>query len=110
MRSRLLVSAHILFVCLTLLLFTNIVAAQSNRGAIAGTILDSSGAVVQGATITATGVDTGTVYKTTSTDTGAYRIPDMQVGKYNISVTANGFKTSNQERFEVQLNTTSTLD
>lgn len=111
MRStQLVVSRLFLLVCLTLLLFASHAAAQSNRGAIAGTILDSSGAVVEGATITATGADTGTVYKTTSTATGAYRIPDMQVGRYNITVTANGFKTSNQERFEIQLNTTSTLD
>jgi len=37
------------------------VRSQSDRGTIAGTILDSSGAVVQGATIVATGVDTGAV-------------------------------------------------
>jgi Carboxypeptidase regulatory-like domain len=111
MRStQLVVSRVFLLVCLTLLLFASHAAAQSDRGAIAGTILDSSGAVVEGATITATGADTGTVYKTTSTTTGAYRITDMQVGRYNIAVTANGFKTSNQEKFEIQINTTSTLD
>jgi hypothetical protein len=84
--------------------------AQSDRGAIAGTILDSSGAVVQGATVTATGANTGAVYKTTSTDTGAYRIPDMQVGVYNLTITAAGFKTSEQKGLIVQINTTSSLD
>jgi hypothetical protein len=84
--------------------------AQSDRGTVAGTILDSSGAVVQGATIVATGVDTGAVYKTTSTDTGAYRISDMQLGAYNLTVTAAGFKTSEQKGLVVQVNTTSSLD
>src|SRR6267143_5085600 len=42
--------------------------AQSDRGTIAGTILDSSGAVVQGAIVTATGANTGAIYKTTTTD------------------------------------------
>jgi hypothetical protein len=83
---------------------------QSDRGAIAGTILDSSGAVVQGATIVATGVDTGAIYKATSTDTGAYRISNMQVGAYNITVTAAGFKVSDHKDFLVQVNTTSSLD
>lgn len=84
--------------------------AQSDRGAIAGTILDSSGAVVQGAAVTATGANTGAVYKTTSTDNGAYRIPDMQVGVYNLTITATGFKTSEQKGLVVQINTTSSLD
>jgi hypothetical protein len=84
--------------------------SQSDRGAIAGTILDSSGAIVQGATIVATGVDTGAVYKTSSTDTGAYRIANMQVGAYNLTVTAAGFKASEHKDFLVQVNTTSSLD
>ena len=84
--------------------------AQSNTGAIAGSILDSSGAVVQGASITATGVETGTVYTTTSTDTGAYRISDMRVGAYNVTVKAQGFKASEQKGFVVQINTTASLD
>jgi len=93
------------------LTFSGITArSQSDRGTIAGTILDSSGGVVQGATIVATGVDTGAVYKTTSTDTGAYRISDMQVGAYNLTVTAAGFKTSEQKGIVVQINTTSSLD
>ncbi len=84
--------------------------SQSDRGTIAGTVLDSSGAVVQGASVTATGANTGAVYKTTSTDTGAYRIPDMQVGVYNLTITATGFKTSEQKGLVVQINTTSSLD
>src|SRR5262249_11873164 len=84
--------------------------AQSNTGAIAGSVLDSSGAVVQSASITATGVETGTVYMTTSTDTGAYRIPDMRVGTYNLTVQAPGFKASEQKGFVVQINTTAYLD
>jgi hypothetical protein len=84
--------------------------SQSDRGAIVGSVLDSSGAVVQGATIVATGVDTGAVYKTISTDTGAYRISDMQLGAYNLTVTATGFKTSEQKGVVVQVNTTSSLD
>jgi hypothetical protein len=97
-------------ISLIVLFAASISHAQSDRGTIAGTILDSSGGVVQGATIVATGVDTGAVYKTSSTDTGAYRISDMQVGAYNLTVTAAGFKTSEQKGLVVQVNTTSSLD
>ena len=85
-------------------------AAQSDRGSISGTILDSSGAVVSGAEITATGAATGAVYKTTSTSTGAYRIPDMQTGEYNLTIKAQGFKTSEQKGVVVQINNTVSLD
>ena len=83
---------------------------QSDRGAISGTIVDTSGGVVQGASIVATGKDTGAVYRTTSNATGAYRITDMQVGAYDINVTSPGFKTSEQKGFLVQINSTSSLD
>ena len=93
------------------LIFSGITArAQSDRGAIAGTILDSTGAVVQGATIVATGANTGAVYRTSSTDTGAYRISDMQLGAYNLTVTAAGFKTSEQKGVVIQINTVTSLD
>lgn len=100
------------FLVFALLILTTATAAfsQSSRGTIAGTILDSSGAAVEGAIITATGVETGAVYKTTSTVTGSYRIPDIQLGTYNITVSANGFKTSDQKGVVVQINTTSSLD
>jgi Carboxypeptidase regulatory-like domain len=85
-------------------------SGQSDRGAIVGTILDSSGGTVQGAEITATGASTGVVYKTTSSDTGAYRISDLQVGSYNITISASGFKKSEQTGVQVQINSTSSLD
>src|SRR5215467_8509917 len=109
MRGARFLFSTILFVLGFSFLISN-AAAQSDRGTIAGTIVDSSGGVVEGATITATGAETGAVYKTVSGPTGAFRIPDMQVGAYNISVTATGFKTSEHKGFVVQINTTSSLD
>jgi hypothetical protein len=97
-------------VALFVLISAGTATSQSDRGAIVGTVLDSSGAIVQGAAIVATGVDTGAVYKTVSTDTGAYRLSDMQLGAYNLTVTATGFKTSEQKGVVVQVNTTTSLD
>jgi Carboxypeptidase regulatory-like domain len=100
------------FVELSLLvaLCTGLALAQSNQGTLAGTVTDSSGAVVAGASVTATGAETGAVYKTTSSDTGAYSIPNMQLGAYNVSVTATGFKTVQSTGVVIQVNTTSALD
>lgn len=83
--------------------------SQSDRGTLAGTILDQSGAAVADASITATGAATGAVYKTTSTSTGAYRIQDLQVGSYDIVVTAPGFKTAKKTGFVIQINTVAAL-
>lgn len=93
-----------------LLLISSALSAQTNNGGIAGTILDSSGATVAGAEVVATGVDTHTVYTTTSTSTGAYRFTDLVLGRYNITVTAKGFKVSTASGVEVQINSVSSLD
>ena len=84
--------------------------AQSDRGTLAGTILDSSGAVVSGAAITVAGVDTGTAYNAVSSSSGAYRIQDMKLGAYNVKVAMTGFKTAERTGVVIQVNTVSALD
>jgi hypothetical protein len=99
------------FAIFLVVLFTAFTSkAQSDGGAITGSILDSSGGAVEGAAITATGTETGTVYKTTSTSTGAYRFSSLVLGHYDITVTAKGFKVSTATGVEVQINSTSSLD
>ncbi|HKV61887.1 MAG TPA: carboxypeptidase regulatory-like domain-containing protein [Candidatus Acidoferrum sp.] len=94
-----------------LLAFSGITArAQSDRGTIAGTVLDSSGGVVVNATVTVTRTETGANYSATTGPTGGYRIPDVQVGVYSVSVAAPGFKTETKTGVGVQINTTSSLD
>ena len=94
-----------------LLAFSGIMArAQTNNGGITGSILDSSGAAVAGAEVTATGAETHTVYTTTSTASGAYRFGNLVLGAYNITVTAKGFKTAEVTGVVVQINTVASLD
>src|SRR6266851_5727934 len=93
------------------LTFSGITArAQTNNGGITGSILDSSGAAVAGAEVTATGAETHTIYTTTSTASGAYRFGNLVLGTYNITVTAKGFKTANVTGVVVQINTVASLD
>jgi len=84
--------------------------AQTNNGAIAGSILDSSGGAIAGAQVTATGVETHSVYNTVSSSTGAYRFSDLVLGAYNVTVTAKGFKVVELTGVVVQINTTASLD
>src|SRR6266436_3685606 len=104
-------SARRFLVVTALLFFSGITArAQTNNGGITGSILDSSGAAVAGAEVTATGAETHTVYTTTSTSTGAYRFGNLVLGAYNITVTAKGFKTAEVTGVVVQINTVASLD
>ena len=79
-------------VVLLLLVGTFSAQAQTSGGSIAGSVLDASGALVPDASVTATGADTGTVYTTVTTSSGAFHFPQMQLGRYNLAVSAKGFK------------------
>src|SRR5215472_13811959 len=84
--------------------------SQSDRGTIAGTVLDSSGGVVTGATVTATDSATNTVYTATPGPTGGYRLYDLRVSVYKVSLSAPGFKTEEKTGVVVQINSTATVD
>ncbi len=100
-RSCLLVSA-VSLLCLVAL-------AQTNEGSIAGNVLDQSGAVVPGATVTAKNTATGNTYTTTTTSSGSFTFPSVTLGTYDVTVTAPGFQTSQRQGVVVQVATQSTL-
>jgi hypothetical protein len=85
-------------------------AGQSDRGSIAGSVLDISGAAVTGASVTLRGIDTGSVYKTVSSSAGGYRVNDLAVGRYDVTVEAGGFKASVEKGVEILINTVSSLN
>ncbi len=63
-------------------------------GTLTGRVLDSAGAMVPGARITATEISTGIVIKTRSDASGYYSFPLMSVGTYKLSIAKAGFKTA----------------
>ena len=84
--------------------------AQSDRGSIAGTVKDSTGAVVSGASVVLRGVDNGIQYKTQTTGEGVYRISDLAIGRYDVTVESQGFKSSVQKGVLIQINTVAALN
>src|SRR5262249_22233987 len=110
--SRGVVMKHILVLAIgTLCLLASISAlAQSDRGAIAGTVLDSSGAAVSGALVVVRGADTGKLYKTVSTGDGVYLVADVAIGRYDVSVDFPGIKSSVEKGVQVQINTVTALN
>ena len=83
-------------VCLGLLAAVP-VFSQKITGDISGTVQDATGAVVKGATVTATNTATGETRSATTTDAGFYRVVELQPGKYKMTVTSQGFKTAARE-------------
>src|SRR5271169_1070668 len=66
--------------------------AQTFRGTIQGTVTDSSGAALVGATVTIHNVDTG-IDRITQTNTdGSYLVPELQIGTYTVAVSMSGFQ------------------
>jgi outer membrane receptor protein involved in Fe transport len=63
------------------------------RGGINGVVTDQSGAVVPGALVQITNTATNVTLTTASTSAGEYAFPELNLGKYDIVVSATGFKT-----------------
>lgn len=70
---------------------------QTETARIQGTVADSAGAVVAGATIKVTSTGTGREVTATSSEDGSYSILSLQPGQYSVEVTAPNFKTTKQE-------------
>src|SRR5579872_6422280 len=66
--------------------------AQTASGSIIGTITDSSGAVVAGATVTVRSLSTGSSRVLTTTASGTYSAVSLEPGDYRITVQAPGFQ------------------
>lgn len=77
-------------------------AAQTGgTGSIEGTVADSTGSVVAGASVTATNTLTGVKTTVVTTKAGYFAIPLLKPGPYKVTVTANGFQTFTQEQVVV---------
>jgi hypothetical protein len=77
---------------------------------ISGTVTDSSGAVLTGATVTATNVETGVVETKSTNAQGFYSFQTLPVGKYNIKVKQAGFKDYEQTGLVLDVNQAVVVD
>ena len=88
-------------VALLITLFAAPALAQFSAS-LQGTVEDKSGAVVSGATVTATENATATAHMTTTNSSGFYRISELPPGTYTVTVQASGFKKSENATVEIQ--------
>ena len=74
---------------------------QAITGDILGTVQDSTGAVVPGAKITLTAVDTGTKWEATSDAAGGYLFAELKPAHYSVQASKEGFQTATVSNIEL---------
>ena len=79
----------------------------SVRGQLGGVVVDPTGAIIQGASITITG-PTGNATRS-SNEQGEFTFPGLIPGFYDVKVTKDGFKGTTVQKVEVGINKTSTI-
>ncbi|MFL6427127.1 MAG: carboxypeptidase regulatory-like domain-containing protein [Acidobacteriaceae bacterium] len=82
----------------------------SGVGTISGTVLDSSGAAVQKATVEITDIDTGVSRTVTSNDAGGYAAPFLQPGHYEVIARASGFAQNEHKDLVLTVGQVLTVD
>jgi hypothetical protein len=91
-------------VCLLLvLIWAGQAVAQVDTGTILGSVSDSSGARISGATVTLTNEGTNATLSTTTGDDGSYKFTPIRIGSYKITVTMQGFQTTTQHAITVNV-------
>src|SRR3954453_20930763 len=78
--------------------------AQFDAATVLGTVRDSSGAIVPGATVTLTNVSTGITATSVSDDGGNYQFLNVRIGTYNVRAELQGFSIAKTENVDVTVN------
>src|SRR6202167_4192531 len=98
-----------LFLALAFLLVPN-THAQQTLGGITGTVTDTSGAVISGATVNLIGDETKLSRTQTTSATGSYSFVNLPLGTYSLSFTQQGFQSQNIPAIQVQASRTATVN
>src|SRR5438128_3130187 len=103
-------SVHRFWLVLCLVLFGMIPAMAQTFGEVTGRVTDPSGAVIPGASVTLTNLNTNAIRTVVTTEAGAYTLPSIPPGFYRVRTELPGFKTAVTEPFEVQVQQVVRLD
>src|SRR5687767_14554481 len=109
MRKRL-ATAQILLLGLLISVFATTALAQTNKGAIVGTVKDPNDALVANAQVKVTSTKTGEVRIADTTDEGTFTVTNLEPGLYNVTVEGTGFQSVTFEAVQVETNARLPLD
>lgn len=86
------------------------VFAQSSRGVVSGTVTDPNGAVVPGANVALTNVDTNVERNAVTNGDGFFRFDAVDLGTYKVRISAANFGSSVRNNIVVNANQTTAVD
>jgi hypothetical protein len=89
---------------------THLVYGQSVTGTLLGTVTDTNNAVVAGATVTITEVNTNIKRSAATNENGNYVFDNLALGKYSVQVERAGFKKVLKSDVDVSVNNTTRAD
>jgi Carboxypeptidase regulatory-like domain len=96
--------------CLAVFWAVTAAAQTVTTGNISGTVRDTQGGVLPGATVTATHTPTRTTYEAVAGGDGRFTILNVRVGPYSVAVSMSGFKPEKQDHVDVELGAEKTVD
>ena len=103
-KSRKITTSFAILVTLFFSLMAGVVAhAQVTGATLTGTVTDASGAVVAGATVSATNTATAVARNVTTDSAGVFTIPNLVPGPYDFRVSATGFSTAVQSNLTLSV-------
>jgi len=93
------------------ILATSVSNAQDTASAIRGTVTDTDGNVVSGATVVVKHLPTGSSKTYTTNESGNYQARGLRVGgPYMVSISSEGYADASQEDIYISLGETQTID
>jgi hypothetical protein len=92
------------------ILLADRLSAQVLYGGLVGNVTDPSGAVVPNAEVRARNLDTGDLLQTTTGNTGSFAIGNVPPGRFEVTITKEGFGTFKAPSVSVEMNTQARVD
>jgi hypothetical protein len=94
----------VIFFCIAAVLFVAKGNSQiAGNGSVQGAVIDPTGAVIQGATVTATNGATQVKHTATTGENGLYSFPNLDIGTYTVEVAAQGFEHYRQSNIVLEV-------
>jgi Carboxypeptidase regulatory-like domain/TonB dependent receptor-like, beta-barrel len=103
-------SAALVGVVLVVMGLSRTSAAQAVFGAITGIVTDASGAVVPGATVNVTNIETAVMKTLVTNEAGVYNATNLIPGRYKVEASLTGFKTAVVSSVTLEVNANQKVD
>lgn len=84
--------------------------AQTGAATVTGTVVDSTGAAMPGASVKVSNTASGQVRETQTNSSGSYSVPLLQPGVYNLTISKEGFATAERTSITLLVDQVATID